>query len=552
MALSPDRDPGRLYDNLASTASRLSRSSALTFWRPGGDSITYTFEHLFARVEEIGERLASRYDVRTAPLGILVSSQESQVLHYLAGLYAGVVPAILTPPNRKLNRQYYEETMNEVLRRCRFGAIVSEYEGVEAISRVFEPFTMDLHRSAPAESAGIPGADPLDASFMQFSSGTTGIKRGVLVDDRAVMSQLLTYSQALGLDESDVIVSWLPLYHDMGFMACLNMPLFMGVHSVMIDPIYWVTDPVSYLKAVTMYGGTLSWHPNFAFMFMAQRVTDPDLRGVDLRSLRGLINCSEPTTQESQDAFLSRFGPLGLASDVFHGCYAMAETTFALTHGRSDDPGYVDSIGPYRGDDTAGSSSYLSVGRPLSGVQIRVMDPDEWTELSERSIGEIWVRAPFNFTGYYNDEEATEAAFVDGWYRTGDLGYRVGEDLFIAGRLKDVMIVGGVNVFPQDLEDIVSSVPGIQPGRVAAFSSFDERTQTERITILAETAQTTSRRADEAIVEVRQRILAALQVTGFDVHLVHPGWLVKSTSGKVARSANREKWIDESQSVLQS
>lgn len=535
-------EQSKLYASFRETAGRDPSAPAITFVRSGSEDVTYSYEQLFERVEQLGTRLASRYDNRSAPLGLLLGSQEDQVLHYLAGLDAGVVPAILTPPNRKLNRAYYLETMTAVLRNCRFGAVVTDVEDVELPTRGLTPHGFEEMRGDQTQT-DFGNDAPIGASFMQFSSGTTGIKRGVLVTDDAVMAQLRTYASALNLDESDVILGWLPLYHDMGFIACLNMPLALGVHTVMIDPIDWVANPGIYLRAVSEYRGTLSWHPNFAYAFMAQRVRDSDLNQIELTSLRGLVNCSEPVTQESQQAFAERFREVGLRDDVFKGCYAMAETTFALTHGDSNGPRYLDSDGP--SDDTRSASTYgyVSVGEPLSGVDLSIRDPETGEELPDRNVGEIWARSPFNFSGYYNDPEATKRAFVDDWYRTGDLGYKVLDSYYVAGRLKDVLIVGGVNVFPQDIEDLAASVEGIVPGRVAAFSAFDDRLQTEHIVVVAESDLHDTAESRDLILEVRQRILAALQIANFEVRLVERGWLVKSTSGKVARKANREKWF---------
>lgn len=535
--------PSSLYQWLASTAESRPEAPALTFLRSGTRTdVTYTFGQLHDRASAIGSKLKSIYSDQSSPVGLLMASQEDQVLHYLAGLSIGAVPGILTPPNRKLNRTYYAQTMSEVLRRCRFGAVITDVEDIQLQARTLSPYTFESLSSSNTE----PDSNdvPLDYPFIQFSSGTTGIKRGVLVDDEAVIAQLRIYGEAIGISDNDCIVSWLPLYHDMGFIACLNMPLAYGIHTIMIDPIDWVSNPALYLQTVSKYGGSVSWHPNFAYAFMAERVRDDALDGVNLESLRALVNCSEPVTHQSQRAFLQRFRDWGL-EDVFKGCYAMAETTFALTHGESDDPMYLDPIGPEDGTIT-GETPNVSVGRPLPGVELKIVSADGLRELSDREVGEILVRSPFNFSGYYNDAESTHRSLVDGWYRTGDLGYRVGEELYVVGRLKDVMIIAGVNVFPQDIEDLVSQVDGVQPGRVSVFAAFDDRTQTEHVVVLAESDDYGSDVGRQLVRNIRQRILAAFQIGHFDVSLVPRGWLVKSTSGKMARAANHDKWMDRS------
>lgn len=531
-----------LYSHFADAAERWPDRPLFTFLRHERAATVYTAGELLTAAEAVADRLRDRdLDTRRAPLGLLLRSQEEQTVHYLGALRAGAIPAILTPPNPKLNREYYAATMTEVLRRSGFRALVTDLESMDFELPTFAPRDLTARPGQDGPPISAPDDGPeLDASFLQYSSGTTGIKRGVLVTDDAVLAQLRTYASAIRLNDDDRIISWLPLYHDMGFIACLNLPLLYGVPTVVLDPIEWVSRPASLLQAASEYASTLSWNPNFAYAFMAQRVRDGDLDGLDLSSFRALVNCSEPVTLASQQRFAERLQPYGLREDVFTGCYAMAETTFAVTHGEPDDPASLDPVGPSNGARSSDGDPYVSVGRPLDGVEIRVVD-ERGGDCPDRRIGEIWLRSPFDFRGYFGDDEATERAFADDWYRTGDLGYRVGDALFITGRSKDVLIVGGVNVFPGDLESVVGEVAGVHPGRAVAFSSFDPRAQTERITVLAESALE-GKEATQAVVEIRQRLLAAFQIANFDVALVTPGWLVKSSSGKMARSANKAKW----------
>ena len=533
------RAPGRLARRIAAAARNSADRAAITFLDDQLAPRTYTFGELIAAATQIADRLASTGVDRSLPLGILLRTHEEQVLHYLGALFAGAVPAILAPPNRKLNREYYTETMAAVLEQSGFSAVITDLDEIAAGYPSMTPWSLQQRDGQALRSDSGTSVDP-NVSFMQFSSGTTGIKRGVLVTDEAVLAQLESYAAALRLSQDDVIVSWLPLYHDMGFIACLNLPLAFGVHTVMLDPVDWVTDPSRFLLAATRYGATLSWNPNFAYAFMGQRVPEARLSGVDLSSVRGLVNCSEPVTEESQRMFADRFAAYGLAGDAFVGCYAMAETVFALTHGDRRDPDHLDWTGPVEDARREGSRAYVSVGRPLAGVDLRVF-ADDGDELGDRRIGELWVRSPFNLSGYYRNPEATTAAFQGEWYRTGDLGYRVGDAFYVVGRKKDVLIVGGVNVFPQDLEDLVSELKGVKPGRVSAFGQFDPRQQTDRVVVLAE-SELEGEEARQAVLGIRQRVQAAFHITGFKVHLVPAGWLVKSTAGKMARGANREKW----------
>lgn len=524
--------PGWLYQRLRTAGEQFSTRPALTFVDSDGESRTYSFDESYTAAEELSARLPS--DIPAGPVGILVDRQDDQVLHFLALLCAGRVPAILTPPNRKLDARYYAETNRAVLARVGFAAIITELEGLEgAAPLILSPRDLTI-RHAARSSDDIDAAGLEDAAFLQFSSGTTGIKKGVAVGPEAIIAQLDAYGQSISIDPDDVIVSWLPLYHDMGFITALHLPLWHGAHAVMQHPIDWVERPSSYFSLVTQHRATLGWHPNFAYKFMADRVRD--LSSYDLSSLRGLANCSEPAIHGTQAGFHGHFGTAGLSSSVFWGCYAMAETTFAVTHSVGTETVGLDHEGPL--GQSGVPRPVVTTGTPLSGVDVRV-EGSEGDTMPAGECGEVVIAAPFLASRYYNNPEATSAAFRDGSYRTGDLGYRIGDQVYVTGRLKDLIIVAGVNVHPGDVEALVSEEPGVQSGRVAAFAHFDERAGTERIVILYEKAEDGGR-VDMA--GLRRRLIAALELSNFEIRSVPAGWLVKSSSGKMARSTNRDKW----------
>jgi len=526
-----------LFAVFSSVAELYPDAPAFTFLDAGLAAREYSFRQLWDAAASVAGSL-ERHEFRKAtPVGILLQSQEGQVIHYLAALSAGLVPAILTPSNRKLRRDIFEDTIKSLVVGCRFSAIISDTDQLNVDATLLEPDTLVVRHRTQRR------ADPVEnTAILQFTSGTTGIKRGVRITHEAMLASLGAYAGAIGLERTDRILSWLPLYHDMGFIACLNMPLAFGVHCIMMNPLDWVANPGMFLQAASRYRATLSWNPNFAFTFMAERIREEQLEDIDLSSVRGLVNCAEPVTAESQLRFRRRFEAFGLRPDVFRGCYAMAEATFALTAGRESDPGYLDSEGPL-GNEHVTRLPQISVGRPLPGVELAVMDENSHP-LGDRRIGELWVRSPLLFSGYFNNPEATEAAMHQGWYKTGDLGYRIGRDYYVCSRKKDLLILNGVNVFPQDVEEMVSAVNGVLGGRVAAFSLFSEKFQSETLIVLAESDLPASERSG-VIIAIRQLILATLQVANFQVHLVPPLWLIKSSSGKIARQANRTKWLAE-------
>lgn len=533
---SLDSDPN-LFRAFCGVAKRYPAAPAFTFLDADLNAREYSYLQLWDAAAEIAGRLRQLDLKEKTPVGILLQSQEEQVIHYLAVMSLGLIPAILTPPNRKLRREIFEETIKCLVENCRFSAIITDTGDLSVDATLLEPVTLSqLHCSQRlAESIE-------DTAILQFTSGTTGVKRGVRISHGAILQSLHVYGEAIGLERSDRILSWLPLYHDMGFIACLNMPLAFGVHCIMINPLDWVANPGLFMQAASKYRASLSWNPNFAYAFMAERVRQEQLEGADLSCLRGLVNCAEPVTAESQRRFQTRFEAYGLKSSVFRGCYAMAEATFALTDGCAADPGYLDPLGPIDSDLVV-KLPQISVGRTLPGVELAVVGEDS-RPLADRQLGELWVRSALLFSDYYNNPEATAAAMHQDWYKTGDLGYRVGREYYVCSRKKDLLILNGVNVFPQDVEELVSSIDGVTAGRVVAFSQFSEQFQSEMLIVLAESGVTAAEKNDLNI-RIRQAILAMLQVANFHVHIMPPMWLVKSSSGKIARQANRDRWLAE-------
>jgi fatty-acyl-CoA synthase len=546
----------RLFELLRQGSYEPASALAYSFMSAHDDLRTYTRREIFDRADEVADRLSWSWRRVNGPdpglVAILSSSQETQVVHVLAALSAGLVPAVLTPLNRKLDRTWYMKNAVAVLKDVAPGLILTNIAGELAAVATDGglPTLAELDTCTIVGRADHVGRR-LDAgtAFVQFSSGTTGIKKGVAIGLPAIRSQLLTYGQALALQPTsavdgervvsgDCIVSWLPLYHDMGFVTALLLPLFAGVYCIMLDPIDWVGAPLSYLEAVTRFGATLGWHPNFAFALMAARAHGSSrVERLDLSSLRALVNCAEPVTAAAQLAFAASFSAVGLSAGVFAGSYAMAEATFALTHAFGTDLDGMDAAGPLGTTRLDSRLPMVSVGSPLRGVTLEIRDAAD-RPLDDRRVGEIWVRAPFLADGYLGGARETSRAFMNGWYRTGDLGYRIGDRLYVAGRAKDVLIVAGQNIYPDDVERLISSRPGVHPGRVVAFAVFDEGIQSERVVVVAEPEADPS---EFDSIGAAQMVMSALQIA-VTVELVERGWLVKSSAGKIARLASAAKW----------
>ena len=394
---------------------------------------------------------------------------------------------------------------------------------------------------------------PDDIVLLQHSSGTTGLQKGVALSHRSVFNQLNAYSRSLSLSQEDVIVSWLPLYHDMGLIAGFLMPILSGIPLVLISPFDWVRAPYKLFQSISNQSGTLTWLPNFAYNFCAQKIRDRHIEGVDLSSLRAVINCSEPVRWESHAAFYERFKGYGLAPEALQTSYAMAENVFAVTQSRLGNLPVVEEIDreAFMSERVANdpldgrpSMKMMSSGQPLENVKINVLD-ENGNGVPERVIGELALHSDCMLTGYFNRPDLTEKAFRDGWYLTGDYGYISNGEVFVSGRKKDMIIVGGKNIYPQDLESLTYEVPGVHPGRSVAFGMFDETQGTEEVVVIAESASDDPEEQQKIADAIRLHVTKNSAIALRHVKVVGPKWILKTSSGKTARTANKEKFLRE-------
>jgi fatty-acyl-CoA synthase len=490
---------------------------------------------------------------------LILQHGEPLLQAFLGAVLHGAIPSIMPFLTEKLSPEQYRHSLAALFEITAPAVVVTYPEFVDEVrqaiasSPVRQVIISSEVGTVPAidfHSLGGFGRQPEDVVLLQHSSGTTGLQKGVALSHVAVFNQLKSYGSALQLNADDVVVSWLPLYHDMGLIAGFLMPVLEGIPLVLLSPFDWVRAPYRLLQAVSKYRGTLSWLPNFAYNFCAQKIRDRDLEGVDLSSWRSISNCSEPMVWRSHQMFLERFRSFGLRPGALTTCYAMAENVFAVTQGGVGGPVTVDKVDQrsYLVERIARpavvgqpSIRMLSCGRPIDNTQVRVLD-EKHRELPERRVGEIVLLSDCMLNEYYRRPDATAKAFHNGWYLTGDLGYMAGGEVYVTGRKKDLIIVGGKNVYPQDLEALASEVEGIHPGRVAAFGVFNEDAGTEDVVIVAEVENETVDREMLAN-EVRQRVTRGSDIALRNVQLVERGWLLKTSSGKVARSANREKYL---------
>jgi acyl-CoA synthetase (AMP-forming)/AMP-acid ligase II len=494
--------------------------------------------------------------LQSGELIVIAYTQNLESIYAFWGaMLLGAVPSMFPTLTEKLDAAVYMDSMKKLveLSGVRFILTTDEFApqlAGEVECPVFSSADIDaIERVGYFQEYTIKNGEEI--AFLQHSSGTTGLQKGVTLSHRAVLNQLTAYSQTLALTQNDVVVSWLPLYHDMGLIAGFMLPFMAGIPLVLMSPFDWVGHPAMLFRAIDQYQGTLCWLPNFAFNHCARRIRERDLEGITAESMRLFINCSEPVRAASHEMFLERFGPIGVTAEMLGVSYAMAENTFAVTQTAVGKPAGLDVVDgsalAERGeavtavDDDEKAVVNVSCGGPIPGTSIRIVNK-EGQPLAERQVGEVAVQSDCMLSGYHNRPDLDP--FVDGWYLTGDRGYVAAGELYVIGRSKDLIINAGKNIYPQDIEAIVNGVPGVHPGRVVVFGVPDEREGTELIVVVAEVGEMES--AEEKVLKkaIRQEVARRSMVTAAYVSLVEPRWLLKTSSGKIARSANRDKWLE--------
>ena len=492
--------------------------------------------------------------LRPRDLVVIAHTQNLESIYAFWGaLRLGAIPSMFPTLTEKLDPDVYMSSMAELARLSGVAAVLTTDEFAPVLRpRLPCPVygsTELHHRAAPVAPAPRP-PDPAEIAFLQHSSGTTGLQKGVALSHAAVLNQVAAYSDALSLRESDVVVSWLPLYHDMGLIAGFLLPLLQGLPLVLMSPFDWVQHPALLFRAIHDYQATLCWLPNFAYNHCARRIRRRDSEGLSAASMRLFVNCSEPVRHDSHAQFLERFAANGVRAGMLGVSYAMAENTFAVTQTPPGRPARLDSIDSsvllttgyakaVPPDDPA-AERRVSCGPPIPGTAVRVLD-DDGRLLDDRHVGQLAIRSDCLLSGYYRRPDL-QPFTADGWFLTGDRGYVAEGEVYVVGRSKDLIINAGKNIYPADIEAIVNEVPGVHAGRAVAFGVADEREGTELLAVVAETRAAGDDERAAVARAIRAAVAHSAAVTVSYVHLVGPRWLLKTSSGKIARAANRDKW----------
>lgn len=473
---------------------------------------------------------------------------------YLGILRAGAVPVPIYPPARASQLEEHVLRHAGILDNARATLLVTVSEAM-TVARLLQARVAGLRHVVTPQQLAARGQTPAvvevrgdDIAFIQYTSGSTGQPKGVALTHANLLANIRAMEQAVQATPRDVFVSWLPLYHDMGLIGAWLGALYVGYALVVMSPLAFLARPERWLQAIDRWRGTLSAAPNFAYELCVKRIDDAALAGLDLSCWRIAFNGAEAVSPDTVQRFEHRFARFGLRPGTVTPVYGLAEACLGLLFPPLGRALRVDRVQrepfereqralPATADDTA-ALRFVGCGAPLPGHEIRLVD-ERGREVGERVEGGLEFRGPSATHGYFRNPEQTARLFDDGWLDSGDRAYRADGDVYITGRVKDIVIRGGRNLYPEPIEEAVGNLDGLRKGCVAVFGSADAASGTERLVVLAETkpgdAATQVQRRDA----VRHAVIATIGEPPDDIVLVPPHSVLKTSSGKLRRSACR-------------
>ena len=407
----------------------------------------------------------------------------------------------------------------------------------------------ELTAASPTKGFEPPPVGPDDVAFLQLTSGSTGLPRAVMITHRGGVHNPAACCEGAGgqmqaqvHNWADFMVSWLPLYHDMGLIGCLLLPMLAGIELRLLRPQTFLARPMLWLRELGSNGLTFSPAPNFGYQLCVERIKPQQLDGVDLSSFKSAMTGSEMVRRETTDAFVETFEPFGFSQRAFVPSYGLAEATLIVSF---DDRGQGVRTLPAPSGTDAGfaMTEVVSVGRPIRDTRLKIVAPDG-RELSDDAVGEVCINGPGLFVGYYRDEDATAESLVNGWYHTGDLGFFHDDELYLTGRIKDVLIIRGHNLMPDEIERLADGVTGGGGLMRSAAFSVARGTAGEEPVLVVETANDDVDRLNTIAREIKIRVGRALGLPIADVVFVRRGRIPRTTSGKMQRQEVRKRYIE--------
>ena len=537
--------------------------TGFSFYSPRGElASVLSYAGLRARATELATRLLSARLRRGDRVGIIAETTPEFLSVFFACQYAGLVPVPLPLAVNFGGRDAYAERLRGMLQAAGARAAIGPADLLDTLREAARPTAVGLVGTVEdiaaleRSSAALMPLQAHEPCYIQYSSGSTSFPRGVLVSQSAITANARSIStDGVALRPGDRCVSWLPLYHDMGLVGCCLTPVLSQTSVDYLSTSSFARRPFVWLELISRNKGTIAFSPTFGFELCARRAANRSALDLDLSTWRVAGIGGEMIRPDALSSFAETFAGVGFDAGAFLPSYGMAEATLAVTFAPRGEGVGTDRIlrgaplerqrraVPAEQDtDPAASRAFARCGRPMPGYRVEIRDSRN-RPLPERHIGRICISGPSLMAGYFRNPDATKAATtVDGWLDSGDMGYLVDGELVVTGRTKDLIIVGGRNIWPQDLEWAVERLPEVRAGDVAAFAAPDDE-EREQVVLVAECRLQDA----EAVAQLRRDIQAVVsRVAGVEcrVVLAPPRSLVFTTSGKLSRAAARQHWLD--------
>ncbi len=546
----------------------------------GEHSSTQTFGELYAAGNRCAAELARHGVPAGGRVALMLPTSRAFFVSYTGILLAGAIPVPIYPPFRADRIEEYAARQSAILNNAEVCLLLT-FRRAEAVAKLLRPRVRSLSAVVDAEklleaadkaAPPSPGALPLhvtgsrtrrgsDIALLQYTSGSTGDPKGVMLTHANLLANMRAIGEAVQLGPDDVGISWLPLYHDMGLIGAWLTLLHFGTPLAVMSPLAFLTRPERWLQAFHKHRGTIAAAPNFAYELCVRKIADKDIKGVDLSSWRAALNGAEPVNPETLERFAERFASYGFRREAQLPVYGLAEAALAVTVPPLNRGPLVDRVEreaftaqgralPATPDDET-AIAFVSSGKALAGHEVRIVD-ERSNEVPDRTEGFLWFRGPSATAGYYRNPKATETLLPQGpatgpgeyaWVNSGDRAYRADGEIYVTGRVKDIIIKGGRNLYPHEVEELAARADGIRKGCIVAFGLTDEAAGTEKLVVVAETRERDASRRAALASTVTDLVLRGLGLPPDRVELIPPGSIPKTSSGKLRREETKQLYL---------
>jgi len=544
----------------------------------GDKTHTLTFGDLYTASQRCAAELARRGVPPGGRVSLMLPTSRAFFVSYAGILLAGAIPVPIYPPFRADRIEEYADRQAAILNNAGVCMLLT-FRRAEVVAKLLKPRVRSLDSVVDAEKLldaadkappPAPGALPAhlsgarvrkssDIALLQYTSGSTGDPKGVTLTHANLLANIRSIGEAVQLTSEDVGISWLPLYHDMGLIGAWLSLLHFGTPLCVMSPLSFLTRPERWLWAFHKHRGTITAAPNFAYELCVRKIADKDIEGLDLSSMRAALNGAEPVNPETLERFEQRFAKYGFRREAQLPVYGLAEASLAVTFPplnrgpRTDLVNRENFTAQGRAEpapDDPAAIAFVSSGMPVPRHEVRIVD-DAGNEVADRTEGFLWFRGPSATSGYFNNAAATQKLFPEGepptgefpWVNSGDRAYRAEGEIFVTGRVKDIIIKGGRNLYPHEVEELAGRADGIRKGCIVAFGLKDEGSGTEKLVVVAESRETDASRRSAIAAAIIQEISAGLGLPPDRVELIPPGSIPKTSSGKLRREETRQLYI---------